>query len=116
MLNYDIVNYPDFINIIITSITLLFTTFIAAFFRHKIFDYFNIIGTFCSITVGVIIPGMIYIKGNDYFICHYKNLLTIVFILIVSSIGLCTIYCTIKKMYHIKIQLQIFDKLMKKLK
>ena len=116
LLNYDIVNYPDFINIIITFITLLFTTFIASCFRNNITDYFNIVGTFCSITVGVIIPGMIYIKGNDYYICHYKNLLTIIFILIVSSIGLCTIYCTIKKMYHLKIQLQLFHKLMKKWK
>ena len=113
---YDTFNYPNSINIIITFITLLFTTFIASYFKNNISDYFNIVGTFCSITVGVIIPGMIYIKGNEYYICHYKNLLKIFFILLVSSIGLCTIYCTFKKLYHIKIQLKLFPKLMKKLK
>ena len=115
LLNYDIVNYPDFINIIITSITLLFTTFIAAFFRHKIFDYFNIIGTFCSIIVGVIIPGMIYIKGNKHYIFHYKNILVIIFILVVSLIGLITIYCTVKIIYNIR-KIRYFYKLLKHLK
>ena len=55
-----------------------------------------------SIIVVILMPGMIYIKGNDYPIYHYKNILTIIFMLIVSSIGLCTIFCTIKKLYPIE--------------
>ena len=63
-------------------------------------------------------PGMIYIKGNDYSIYHYKNIFTIFFILIVSSIGLFTIYCTIKKIYPInnKVGLKLFKNLFKSLK
>ena len=97
---------------IITFITLLFTTFIASCFRNNITDYFNIVGTFCSITVGVIIPGMIYIKGNNHYIYHYKNILVIIFILVVSLIGLITIYCTIKKVYNIR-KILYFNKFLK---
>ena len=115
LLSYDNENYPDFINIIITLLTLFFTTFIASCFRKKVFEYFNIIGTFCSIIVGVIIPGMIYIKGNNHYIYHYKNILVIIFILVVSFIGLITIYCSVKKIYHIR-KIHYFYKILKHLK
>ena len=60
-------------------------------------------------------PGMIYIKGNDYPIYHYKNVLTIIFMLIVSSIGLCTIFCTIQRLYPIdQNNFNIFSNLFKK--
>ena len=99
---YDINNYPNSINFAITFITLFFTTFITAFFSKKhIADYISLSGTFCSIIVVILMPAMIYIKGNDFPIYHYKNIFTIIIMLIVSSIGLCTIFCTIQKLYPI---------------
>ena len=115
LFKYDIINYPTYINVIITFLTLSFTTFISAYFKNNISDYLNIIGTFCSIIVGIILPGMIYIKGNDYSIYHYKNIFTIIFIFIVSSIGLCTIFGTINKIYPLN-RIHFFHKLMKKFK
>ena len=91
--------------------TLFITTFIAAYLKKNIYDYINLAGTFCSIIVVIIMPGMIYIKGNDYPIYHYKNIFTVIFILIISSIGLCTIFCTLQKLYPInQPNLNIFKK------
>ena len=102
LFKYDINNYPNSINYIITFLTLFITTFITACLKKNISEYISLSGTFCSIIVVILMPGMIYIKGNDYPIYHYKNILTIIFMLIVSSIGLCTIFCTIKKLYPIE--------------
>ena len=111
LFKYDINNYPNFINVIITFMTLFITTFIAAYLKKNIYDYINLAGTFCSIIVVIIMPGMIYIKGNDYPIYHYKNIFTVIFILIISSIGLCTIFCTLQKLYPInQPNLNIFKK------
>ena len=101
LFKYDTNNYPNCINFIITFVTLFVTTFIAAYFKKSISEYLNLAGTFCSIIVVIIMPGMIYIKGNDYPIYHYKNILTILLILIVSSIGLCSIFSIIQKLYPI---------------
>ena len=101
LLNYDSINYPNFINLIITFFTLFSTTLIASLFKNNISDYLGLIGTFCSIITVIIMPGMIYIKGNTYSIYHKKNILTIIFMLIFSFIGLCTIFCTINKiLFH----------------
>ena len=101
LLKYESSNYPNYINVIITFITLTVSTFIAAYLKKIISEYLSLVGTFCSIIVAIIMPGLIYIKGNDYSIYHYKNIFTIFLIFIVSSIGLCTIFCTINKIYPI---------------
>ena len=98
MLKYDNNNYPNYINIIITFISLFFSTFIASYLNKHVSQYLSLIGTFCSIIVAIIMPGLIYIKGNDYSIHHYKNIFTVIFIFIISSIGLCTILCSINKL------------------
>jgi amino acid permease len=100
---YDINNYPNFINFIITFLTLFVTTFIAAYFKKSIADYMDLSATFCSIIVVIIMPGMIYIKSNDYPIYHAKNMFMLIFMLVVSSIGLCTIVCTLKKLFPINL-------------
>ena len=74
LFKYDTINYPNYFNVIITFVTLTVTTFIAAYIKKNISHYLNIVGTFCSIVVVILIPGMIYIKGNDYPIYHYKNI------------------------------------------
>ena len=101
LFKYDINNYPNFINVIITFTTLFITTFITAYFKKSLSDYISLSATFCSIIVVVLMPGMIYIKGNDFPIYHYKNVLTVIFMLVVSSIGLSTIFCTLRKLYPI---------------
>ena len=98
LFKYDTVNYPNFFNIIITFTTLSITTFIAAYVKKNISHYLNLAGTFSSIVVVVIIPGLIYIKGNDYSIYHFKNILTMIFIFVIASIGMISIFCIIQNL------------------
>ena len=81
-----------------TFTTLTITTFISAYVKNNISHYVSIVGTFCSIVVVIIIPGMIYIKGNDYPVYHYKNILTIIFIFTIASIGMISIFCVMQKL------------------
>ena len=95
MMGYDPIEYPNNINITMTVISLGITTFIAAIFQ-KISDYISLIGSFCSVFVAFVMPGMIYIKDNDKPITHLKNILALLFVIILSLFGLFTSYCTIK--------------------
>ena len=95
LFNYDPIEYPNNINLIITVSSLCITTFIAAIFQ-KISDYISLIGSFCSIFVSVIMPGMIYIRDNDHKITSLKNILAILFVIILSLFGLLTSFCTIR--------------------
>ena len=96
VMKYDQNNYPNSVNYIMTIITLTITTFIAATFQN-ISDYISLNGSFYGLIVAVIMPGIIYIKSNDYSIFHIKNLLAIIFILAFSSVGALTIYFTLKR-------------------
>ena len=99
VMKYDPNNFPNGVNYIMTIITLTITTFIAATFQN-ISDYISLNGSFYGIIVAVVMPGVIYIKSNDYSIFHPKNLLAIIFILAFSSIGALTIYFTLKKIFE----------------
>jgi amino acid permease len=95
LFNYDPIEYPNNINLLITVISLGTTTFIAAIFQ-KISDYISLIGSFCSVFVAVVMPGMIYIKDNDQKITSLKNILAILFVIILALFGLLTSFCTIR--------------------
>ena len=95
LLGYDTHNFSKITNIVITVVTLLITTFIASIFQ-SISDYISLIGSFCTVIVSFFIPGLVYIKGNDYSIKHYKNILTIIFISIILILGLASGFFTIK--------------------
>ena len=95
MIGYDPIEYPNNVNLIMTVISLGITTFIAAIFQ-KISDYISLIGSFCSVFVAIVMPGMIYIKDNDKKITSIKNILALLFILILSIFGLFTCFCTIR--------------------
>ena len=95
LLGYDTHNFSKITNIVITVVTLLITTFIASIFQ-SISDYISLIGSFCTVIVSFFIPGLVYIKGNDYSIKHYKNILTIIFISIILILGLTSGFFTIK--------------------
>ena len=95
MLDYDPIEYPNKVNYIMTSISLAITTFIASTFQ-KISDYISLIGSFCSVFIAVVMPGMIYIKENDKSITHIKNILALLFVIVIAFFGLYTSYCTIR--------------------
>ena len=95
MYNYDPIEYPNNVNLVMTVISLGITTFIAAIFQ-KISDYISLIGSFCSVFIAVVMPGMIYIKDNEYSITHIKNILAMLFVITLSLFGLFTSFCTIR--------------------
>ena len=90
-----IYNFSKITNVIITVATLIITTLISAIFQ-SISDYISLIGSFCTVLISFFIPGLVYIKGNDYSIKHYKNILTIIFISIILILGLTSGFFTIK--------------------
>ena len=94
MLDYDPIEYPNKVNYIMTSISLAITTFIASTFQ-KISDYISLIGSFCSVFIAVVMPGMIYIKDNGKKITSLNNILAMIFVVVVSGFGLLTSYSTI---------------------
>ena len=95
LLGYDSYNFSKITNVIITVVTLIITTLISAIFQ-SISDYISLIGSFCTVLISFFIPGLVYIKGNDYSIKHYKNILTIIFISIILILGLTSGFFTIK--------------------
>ena len=99
IMKYDPTNYPNSINFILTIITLSSTTFVAAMFQN-IADYISLISSFYGLIIGVIMPGIIFIKTNNYSIFHIKNLLALIFILTLCSIGALTIFFTLKRIFE----------------
>ena len=99
LMKYDSVNYPNRINFILTATTLSCTTFVAAMFQN-ISDYISLIASFYGLSIAVIMPGIIYIKLNKNSIFQLKNILALIFILVLSSIGALTIYFTLKKIFQ----------------
>ena len=95
MMGYDTANYSKSVNVIITVIVLIITTFIASIFQ-SISDYISLIGSFCTVIISFFIPGVVYIKGNDYPIKDYRNILTIIFIVFILILGLTSGVFTIK--------------------
>ena len=92
IMDYDPIEYPNNVNFMITVISLGITTFIAVIFQ-KISDYISLIGSFCSVFIAVVMPGMI--KDNDKKITSLNNILAIIFVVIVAGFGLLTSYSTI---------------------
>ena len=95
LFGYDPANFSKKTNILVTAVTLVITTLIASVFQ-SISDYISLIGSFCTVLISFFIPGLVYIKGNDYSIKNYKNILTIIFISIILILGLTSGAFTIK--------------------
>ena len=95
LFNYDPIEYPHKVNLVMTVSSLGITTFIAAIFQN-ISDYISLIGSFCSVFVAVVMPGMIYIRDNDQSMTSIKNILAIIFVIVLSLFGLLTSLCTIR--------------------
>lgn len=73
-------------NLIITIPTLLITCLIGALY-NKITSYINILGGFCSVVIAFLFPGLLYLKNNDMPLTHPKNIITILIIFILCTIG-----------------------------
>ena len=95
LLGYKSNEFPNSINYIITSIVLIITTMVAVSFQ-SISDYISLIGSFCTVVICFFVPGMIYIKGNEYAITHCKNMSTMIFISVILMIGIVSGFFTIK--------------------
>lgn len=95
LLKYDSKDYPNKVNWIITLIFFSISTTIASLYQ-SVSDYISLIGSFCSVIIAMLIPGICYIKGNDYHIKHYKNILTIILIVVLSIFGITSGIFTIK--------------------
>ena len=78
---YDTKEFPNSTNWIITLSFLIVSTCIASLYQ-SISDYISLIGSFCSVVIAMLIPGLCYIKGNDYKISHWKNVMTIILVII----------------------------------
>ena len=92
---YDINNYSTFLNCVITIPLILCSTLIGILYQY-IGDYIDFLGSFCSIALCFAIPGMMYIKTNDYPKYHWKNILTVIYIIVFS------ILCCIAGAYTIR--------------
>ena len=95
LFNIDSNSFSNKINYIVTIITLGITTFICVVFQ-SISDYLSLIGSFCTVTISFLIPGLLYIKGNDYPKSHYKNICTTILLCILCPIGLASGIFTIQ--------------------
>ena len=76
---YDINNYSTFLNCIITIPLLLFSILIVVFYQN-VDDYVDFLGSFSSIFFCFVIPGFMYIKMNDLPKYHWKNILTVIYV------------------------------------
>ena len=73
-------------NCLVTIITLFITTSIAIMYKD-ILTYISLLGGFCSVIIAFLIPGLIYVKTNDFSFSHYKNILSLILIISLCTIG-----------------------------
>ena len=95
VLGKDSKNYTNFLNVILTFTFLITSTLIAVLFQ-SVSDYISLIGSFCSVIICFVIPGLIYIKGNQLPLRNYKNIFTIFIIFLLSCFGALSGLFTIK--------------------
>ena len=98
VMKLDLDNYPTSVNIIVTIIIFSITTFIAATFQN-ICDYISLIGSLYGLFIAVVMPGIIYMKFDDKPL--YKKFYAFIFILVFCSIGILTVYFTLKKIFDL---------------
>ena len=80
-LGYDINNYSTFLNCILTIPLILISTLITVLYQ-KVGDYVDFLGSFASIFFCFLIPGLMYIKLNEYPRYHWKNVLSVIYMVV----------------------------------
>ncbi len=76
----------DKLNYGLTIPTILISTLLGAIF-NDILQYINLLGGFLSVIIQFLMPILLYIKNNEYELSHWKNILYIIFVIILCSIG-----------------------------
>lgn len=71
---------------IITVSSLLLSCLIGALY-YEITSIINILGGFCSVVIAFLFPGWLYVKNSEYPITHYKNMVTIILVVVLCIIG-----------------------------
>lgn len=73
-------------NFLITIPTLLITCLIGALYTG-ITAYISILGGFCSVVIAFLFPGLLYVKTSELPWTHWKNIFTIILVVILCLIG-----------------------------
>ena len=60
---------------------------IISIIHYKIITYITILGGFFSVIIAFLMPGLLYIKNNNYPITYWKNICTLILILILTIVG-----------------------------
>ena len=92
---YDINNYSTFLNCMLTIPLLLISTLIVVLYQN-VGDYVDFLGSFSSIFFCFVIPGFMYIKMNGLPKYHWKNILTVIYVVVF------TILCGISGGYTVR--------------
>ena len=95
MIGKDPDNFSNLLNVSLTIPLLLLSCLIGALYQH-VTDYIDLIGSLTSIFIMFLIPGLLYLKSNDYPKTHWKNITTIILISLFSVICLISAIFTIK--------------------
>ena len=61
--------------------------------------YLSILGGFCVVIMSFLFPGMLYIKNNEHPITHWKNVGSILLMIIITIIGFTAGVKTIIEMF-----------------
>ena len=81
--NSNITNTKNFF---VTLMVFLIVVSVGALY-DEILQYIELLGGFCSVIYCFFIPGLIYIKSNQYGKCSFKNIYTFFILLILLIIG-----------------------------
>ena len=81
--NSDITNIK---NVLVTLIILSIVVLAGALY-DEILDYIELLGGFCSVIYCILIPGLIYVKSNDYKAISFRNILIVFIVVSLTIIG-----------------------------
>ena len=81
--NSNITNTKNFV---VTLVVFSIVVTVGALY-DEILQYIELLGGFCSVIYCFFIPGLIYIKSNQYGKCSFKNIYTFFILLILLIIG-----------------------------
>ena len=76
----------DKTNYILTISVICFSTFIGAVY-NDILKFISLLGGFIAVVISFLMPGLIYIKNNQYDLFNWKNICSMLFICSLCTIG-----------------------------
>ena len=93
LMGYDPRDFPNWLNFVITATCLALSTLVCVAYQ-EITDYISLIGSFCSVIISFLIPGLVYAKGNGEG-KSLKNISILGVCIFLSCIGFCSGILTI---------------------